>query len=158
MYTSHVGLVQGTLQIIQHIYQSLLEDARSPSGGTKKPDEACRGLHRASRELRRECEELYELIAQLHSLQDSIRELEELYGHIPISGPREDFSLKARRGLRGLVGGKEMSALPDSGADHNIITATLAGQMCLKIEDSPADFGLGNSKPLRSLGEQKYWD
>lgn len=63
-----------------------------------------------------------------------------------------------RRGLRGLVRGKEMSALADSDADHNIIPAVIAEEMGLKIEGSPAIFQLGNSKPLKSLGEQKALD
>ena len=70
------------------------------------------------------------------------------------SGPQADSLVKPRRGLPGIASGKEMSALPDSGADHNVITAALAEQLCLKIEGPPADFGLGNSKPLRSLGER----
>ena len=59
----------------------------------------------------------------------------------------------SRRGLSGFVNGEGMSALADSGADHNVITYLTAKEMGLKIEDSPASFILGNSKPLRSFGE-----
>lgn len=59
---------------------------------------------------------------------------------------------KIRRGLRGLVNGFKVSAVADTGADRNVVTAAFAKQRSLKLEGSPAIFKLGNSKFVQSLG------
>lgn len=59
---------------------------------------------------------------------------------------------KIRRGLRGLVNGFKVSAIADSGADRNVVTAAFAKRRSLEIEGSPAIFKLGNSTFVQSLG------
>lgn len=84
-------------------------------------------------------------------------ELKTRWQAFPLSSRDQSFTTlsnqKTRRGLRGLVNGFKVSAVADSGANRNVITAAFAKQRSLKIEGSPATFKLGNSTFVQSLGK-----
>ena len=59
---------------------------------------------------------------------------------------------KIKRGLSGFVNGFRKSALPDTGAKHNFMSANYAKEAGLKVEVSPSLIKIGNSKKIQSIG------
>ncbi|KAL8706382.1 MAG: hypothetical protein Q9201_000527 [Fulgogasparrea decipioides] len=60
--------------------------------------------------------------------------------------------LKIKEGLSGFLNGQNVSALADTGSRKNVISATYAESLGLKITGSPCEFELGNSRKARSIG------
>ena len=68
-------------------------------------------------------------------------------------GPVRDKVAKIRRGLPGFVNGSRTSALADTGAAQNVVSAAFAEQNGLVLEGQAAVIRLGNSKEVRSDGK-----
>ena len=62
---------------------------------------------------------------------------------------------KIKQGLPGFANGATVSALPDTGSRKNVISASYAKKLNLKIKGSSASFELGNSKKTQSIGKFK---
>lgn len=60
---------------------------------------------------------------------------------------------KWKRGLSGFVNGKRISALPDTGSLRNVMSQAFAQEMNLRIEHSPSNFMVGNTKLVKSIGK-----
>ena len=59
---------------------------------------------------------------------------------------------KIKRGLSGFVNGLRKSAIADTCAARNVVSAAYAKELKLQIEDSPSLVKLGNSKKTQSIG------
>ncbi|KAL9120167.1 MAG: hypothetical protein Q9187_003275 [Circinaria calcarea] len=70
------------------------------------------------------------------------------------TGVRNQIS-KIKRGLSGFVNGSKKSALADTGAKHNFMSADYAKEAGLEIEVSPSSIKIGNSKKIQSIGSQR---
>ena len=64
-----------------------------------------------------------------------------------------DRVVKIKRGLPGFINGSRTSALADTGAAQNVISAAFAQEMGLVLQGKAAVFRLGNSKRAQSIGE-----
>ena len=67
-----------------------------------------------------------------------------------------DFQSKKttlKRGLLGFVNGSRVTALADTGATQNVISAALARKRHLLVEGPPQTFRLGNSTTTESMGK-----
>ena len=62
---------------------------------------------------------------------------------------------KIKRGLPGLIDGDRTSALADTGTAKNVISAAFAEEKGLVLEAKAAEFKLGNSERVRSIGKMK---
>ena len=59
---------------------------------------------------------------------------------------------KRKRGLSGFMNGKRKSAMADTGAGHNIVSAAFIADEGLTITGTSAVLRLGNSRKIKSLG------
>lgn len=69
----------------------------------------------------------------------------------------EELSM-TKRGLLGLVNGKRVSALPDTGAEENIISESYARTHSLPITPGRRKFRLGNRTTIYSEGRPHFHD
>ena len=60
---------------------------------------------------------------------------------------------KIKRGLPGFVNGSRTSALADTGAAQNIVSAAFVREKGLSIKEDQGRFRLGNSKITQSVGK-----
>ena len=60
---------------------------------------------------------------------------------------------KIKRGLPGFVNGSRTSALADTGAAQNIVSAAFAQEKGVSLGGQAAVFRLGNNKKARSIGK-----
>ncbi len=60
---------------------------------------------------------------------------------------------KIKRGLPGFVNGSRTSALADTGASQNIVSAAFVQEKGLSIKENRGSFKLGNSKIAQSIGK-----
>ena len=64
----------------------------------------------------------------------------------------ERCETKIKQGLAGFANGSSISAIADTGSRKNVISASYAARLGLKIEDQPSSFTLGNSRKVYSTG------
>ena len=60
---------------------------------------------------------------------------------------------KLKQGLVGFANGADIAALADTGSRKNIISASYAEDLGLKVEGSPSSFEVGNAQKIQSLGK-----
>ena len=72
-------------------------------------------------------------------------------------GPSRGRSLlKAKQGLIGFANGSSITAMADTGSRKNVISASYAKMLDLRIETLPSTFVIGNSRKIQSLGMYIY--
>lgn len=59
---------------------------------------------------------------------------------------------KWKQGLAGFANNSRISAIADTGSQKNVISASYAAKLGLRIENLPSSFTLGNSRRLNSIG------
>ena len=62
---------------------------------------------------------------------------------------------KIKQGLSGYSNGWNVAALPDTGSRKNVISASYAESLGLKVRGSPIEFELGSSRKTKSIGEHR---
>lgn len=60
---------------------------------------------------------------------------------------------KFKQGLVGFANGADIAAMADTGSRKNIISASYAKKLGLKVEGSPSPFKIGNAQKIQSLGK-----
>lgn len=84
--------------------------------------------------------------------------IKEDQGHFKTSTPLDSVwkgreVSKIKRGLPGFVNGSRTSALADTGAAQNIVSAAFVQEKGLSIKEDQGRFRLGNSKIAQSVGK-----
>lgn len=62
------------------------------------------------------------------------------------------FENKWKQGLAGFANNSRISAIADTGSQKNVISASYAAKLGLRIENLSSSFTLGNSRRLKSIG------
>ena len=78
------------------------------------------------------------------------------YPSIRSSLGQSSRAAKIKRGLPGFVNGSRTSALADTGAAHNIVSAAFVQERGLSIKEKQGFFRLGNSKIAQSIGKSHF--
>ena len=61
--------------------------------------------------------------------------------------------LKAKQGLIGFANGFSIAAMADTGSRTNVISASYAKKLDLRVEGLPSTFEIGNSRKIQSVGK-----
>ena len=64
--------------------------------------------------------------------------------------------LKTKQGLIGFANGTIITAMADTGSRKNVMSATYAKKLDLRIERLPSTFEIGNSRKIQSIGMYIY--
>ena len=76
----------------------------------------------------------------------------------PRRPPKQSIALykeeKTKRGVSGFANGIRVSALPDTGAQDNFVSASFAKDKMLEVKPSSKSFKLGNYMEISSVGKQ----
>ena len=65
---------------------------------------------------------------------------------------KHDLTVKVKRGLPGIVNDQRVSAVADTGAGQNVVSAAFARSLNLPVTRKRTTFQLGNSKFVKSIG------
>ena len=101
----------------------------------------------------------------LHEHHDSF--LSTIYQDKPYNRPMQTLSpveshsrvgslLRTKQGLAGFANGSSIAAMADTGSRKNIMSASYAKKLDLKIEGLPSTFVIGNSRRVQSIGMYIY--
>ena len=61
--------------------------------------------------------------------------------------------LRTKQGLVGFANGSSIAAMADTGSRENVMSASYAKKLDLKIEGLPSTFAIGNSRKIQSVGK-----
>ena len=64
--------------------------------------------------------------------------------------------LRTKQGLVGFANGSSIAAMADTGSRENIMSASYAKKLDLKIEGLPSTFAIGNSSKIQSVGKYTH--
>lgn len=64
--------------------------------------------------------------------------------------------LRTKQGLLGFANGSSIAAMADTGSRKNVMSASYAKKLDLKIEGLPSTFAIGNSRKIQSVGKYTH--